>query len=56
MKRILSKDEQIDLTNSRNIVDARNRIIHGYDTVSEEIIWSIVISHLPALKLEIENL
>lgn len=31
MNRILSKDENIQLSNSRKIVDTRNRIIHGYD-------------------------
>lgn len=56
VKRILSKDKAIYLTNSRQIVDTRNRIIHGYDTVSDEIIWAIVINHLPKLKTEIEAL
>ncbi|HVZ96786.1 MAG TPA: HepT-like ribonuclease domain-containing protein [Chitinophagaceae bacterium] len=54
--RILQKDEAIELSNSRKIVDTRNRIIHGYDTVSDEIIWSIVIQYLPVLKIEIEKL
>jgi uncharacterized protein with HEPN domain len=36
--RILQKDDTIELSNSRKIVDTRNRIIHGYDTVSDEII------------------
>ncbi|WP_460503547.1 HepT-like ribonuclease domain-containing protein [Hymenobacter agri] len=27
----------------------RNRIIHGYDTVSDEMVWGIVM-HLPLLK------
>ena len=40
----------IEITNSRKIVDVRNRIIHGYDSVSDEIIWGIVIRHLPVLK------
>jgi uncharacterized protein with HEPN domain len=35
-------------------VDTRNRIIHGYDSVSDETIWSIVISSLPVLKAEVE--
>lgn len=56
MNRILNKDASIHLSNSRKIVDTRNRIIHGYDNVSDEIIWSIVIKHLPVLKSEIENL
>lgn len=56
MSRILHADQQIELSSSRKIVDTRNRIIHGYDTVSDEIIWGIVIIHLPILKKEIEKL
>jgi len=56
MNRILQKDEAIQLSNSRKIVDTRNRIIHGYDSVSDEIIWGIVISYLPTLKSEITAL
>jgi uncharacterized protein with HEPN domain len=56
MSRILNHDNTIILSNSRKIVDTRNRIIHGYDTVSDDIIWGIVIKHLPILKLEIEEL
>lgn len=56
MNRILQKDEAIQLANSRKIVDTRNRIIHGYDTVSDEIIWGIIIRYLPALKIEIVSL
>lgn len=54
--RILQKDDSIELTNSRKIVDTRNRIIHGYDTVSDEVIWSIVIQYLPLLKFEIKRI
>ena len=56
MNRILVKNSSIELSNSRKIVDTRNRIIHGYDSVSDDIIWGIVMSHLPALKIEVENL
>jgi uncharacterized protein with HEPN domain len=56
MSRILQSNENIELTNSRKIVDTRNRIIHGYDIVSDDIIWGIVINHLPILKTEIEEL
>ncbi|MBD3244878.1 MAG: DUF86 domain-containing protein, partial [Candidatus Moranbacteria bacterium] len=34
----------------------RNRIIHGYDKVSDDIIWSIVVGHVPKLKEEVEGL
>jgi uncharacterized protein with HEPN domain len=56
INRILKKDESIKVSNARKIVDVRNRIIHGYDTVSDDIIWGIVSKYLPILKNEIEIL
>ena len=56
INRILNKNTSISLSNARKIVNTRNRIIHGYDTVSDDIIWGIIIKHIPLLKLEIENL
>ena len=56
MNRILQKDDSIELPNSRKIVDTRNRIIHGYDSVSDDIIWSIMVSQLPTLKNEVEKM
>lgn len=53
MNRILKTGYDIKITNSRKIVDARNYIIHGYDTLSVDILWSIVINHLPLLKEEV---
>jgi uncharacterized protein with HEPN domain len=38
------------------IIDTRNRIIHGYDTVSEDIIWAIVIKELDKLEKEVDEL
>jgi uncharacterized protein with HEPN domain len=56
MNRILKEDAEFELTNSRRIVGLRNQIIHGYDSVSDENIWGIVMIHLPKLKKEIELL
>ena len=56
MNRILKGDRNIAITNSRKIVDARNYIIHGYDSLSTDILWSIVINHLPKLKEEAQIL
>ena len=56
MSRILKEAPAIQISNSRKIVDTRNRIIHGYDTVSDDVLWSIVIKYLPELKNEIEEL
>jgi len=56
MNRILQQNTSLEITNSRKIVDVRNRIVHGYDSVSDEFIWGIVIRHIPILKSEIERL
>lgn len=56
IKRILDRDKNISLTNARKIVDTRNRIVHGYDTISDDVIWGIIINHLPKLKIEVEEL
>ena len=56
MNRILKEDSNIAITNSRKIVDARNYIIHGHDSLSADILWSIVINHLPKLKEEVQSL
>ena len=56
MSRILKEDFKIKISNSRKIVDVRNRIIHGYDSVSDDVIWGIVIKNLPVLQKEVEVL
>ncbi len=56
VNRILKKNKNFDITNARKIVDSRNRISHGYDKISDEVIWGIVIKYLPLLKKEIETL
>ena len=54
--RILKVNPNVEISSSRKIVETRNRIIHGYDSVSDEMIWGIVVRHLPLLKTEIQNL
>ncbi|MFN7675199.1 DUF86 domain-containing protein [Flavobacterium sp.] len=56
MGRILNENPNINISNSRKIVDARNKIIHGYDDISDDVVWGIVINHLPLLKQEAEKL
>ena len=56
MNRILKENNSIEISNSRKIVDVRNRIIHGYDSVSDDVIWGIVIKNLPLLKTEVSHL
>jgi len=53
--RILKRDKSFRFENIHKIIGTRNRIIHGYDSVSDDLIWSIVINHLPPLKEEIQG-
>ena len=53
VNRILKKDSKFQLDNAQKIIGTRNRIAHGYDNVSDDLIWSIIINHLPKLKEEI---
>ncbi len=56
MNRILKEMPDIPITNARKIVDTRNYIIHGYDSLSSDILWSIIINHLPLLRKEVSSL
>ena len=56
MNRILKENNKIEISNSRKIVDVKNRIIHGYDSVSDDLIWGIVIKNLPVLHIEVKSL
>ncbi len=56
LSRITKHDATILISNSRKIVDTRNRIIHGYDSVSDDVIWGILIRHIPILQTEIQQL
>ena len=44
------------ITSARRIVDFRNRIIHGYDSVDDLIVWRTVEHHLPLLPAEVKKL
>ena len=56
MSRVLKEDPEFKIDNARRIIGLINQIIHGYDSVSDENIWGIVLIHLPKLKEEIELL
>ncbi len=56
MSKLLIIYPDIKISNSRRIVDARNKIIHGYDEIENAQIWSIIINHLPKLKNETEKI
>lgn len=56
MNRILKVDSNICISSSRKIVDTRNYVIHAYDSLKPDILWAIVINHIPRLKAEIQQL
>ena len=39
----------------RRIIDFRNRIIHGYDTVDDTVVWGVIETHLPSLIKEVTD-
>ncbi len=55
VNRILKTDPSFKIENSRQIVDLRNRVAHGYDSISNDAIWAIIVKHLPLLKAEVEG-
>jgi uncharacterized protein with HEPN domain len=56
MNRIIKLDNEFPIENARNIIGTRNRIIHSYDNISDEVIWTIVSRELPVLKKQIDQL
>ena len=56
MNRILKIDPLFPIEASRKIVDTRNRIIHGYDSVSEDVLWLIIVNYLPNLEKQVKEL
>jgi uncharacterized protein with HEPN domain len=56
MSRILKIDPNFPIDASRKIVDTRNRIAHGYDSVSEDVLWLIIVNYLPTLEKQVKEL
>jgi len=56
INRILKQDSNFVIENAQKIIGTRNRIAHGYDKISDELVWSIVINNLPKLKSEISSM
>lgn len=58
MNKIKQSDVELfdSIEYARAIISLRNHIIHAYDNLSDENIWSILINHLPKLHKEISSL
>ena len=44
------------VSHCRQIIAFRNRLIHGYATVADEVVWDIVEGYLPTLVREVTGL
>jgi len=56
VNRIIKKESDFPLTNAYQIIGTRNRIIHGYDAISDDLIWSILEVNIPLLKKEVSDI
>lgn len=56
VNRVLKISPDIAITSARRIVSTRNLVIHSYGSIDNEIIWGIVVRHLPLLKDEVLTL
>ncbi|MCF8371006.1 MAG: DUF86 domain-containing protein [Bacteroidales bacterium] len=56
MSRIEKIDPTLEISSKKQIISLRNRVIHGYDRIDDEIIWGTIVRHLPLLKLETSDL
>jgi len=41
------------ISNSSRIISFRNRLIHGYATIADEVVWGVLETNLPVLIREV---
>ncbi len=56
LNRINKIDPNFPISSKKQIIGMRNRVIHGYDKIDNEIVWGTIIRHLPILKREVDEL
>ena len=50
------QDGNADLSQTQQIIQFRNRLIHAYDSIDDSIVWVIIKNYLPDLKQEVIKL
>jgi uncharacterized protein with HEPN domain len=48
-------NSQVEISNAKQIIGFRNRLVHAYDSLDNSIIWAVINRHLPVLKNEISR-
>lgn len=56
INQLLKHNPTIVLEDAKAIIGTRNRVIHAYDNVTPEFLWSLVINHIPKLHRDVEDL
>ena len=52
----LDPETAVRISDYQRIIDFRNVLAHGYDVVSDHVVWDIVQNKLPDLRREIDEL
>ncbi len=53
INKLLKIESTIEISYARLIIDLRNKIIHSYDNINNDVIWKIIMKDIPVLKDEI---
>ena len=52
----LKIEPNLAISHARNVVNMRNKLIHDYDGVNDDVVWLVVVKHLPVLKAEVAEI
>jgi uncharacterized protein with HEPN domain len=52
----LFPDLKEQISDASTIIAFRNRLVHGYASISDDVVWAIVQEELPRLEAEVEAL
>ena len=44
------------ITSHRRIIEFRNRLVHRYFNIDQDIVWNVITEHLPILEQEVSAL
>jgi uncharacterized protein with HEPN domain len=44
------------ISDTRRIISFRNRLIHGYDSLADDVVWGVLETNLPVLLHEVRTL
>ncbi|MBX2899180.1 MAG: DUF86 domain-containing protein [Cyclobacteriaceae bacterium] len=53
INRILKIDKNFPLSKAPEIIAFRNRVIHAYDAVDDNLVWKVIMMDIPVLQKEV---